>query len=511
MSNIEDILKGIQTALSKIEQTAEQFPAPIVTKVHTEGLGSLNRSLEEYTQEYIDFTYTSPTIYHVIDYFSKKLNTAGFKYVSEKEDWSELKPGKYYTIRNGTNLVAFSVGKDWTADKGAGVIGSHVDALTNLLKPSSVKNDVDGYELLGIAPYGGTLSNTLWWDRDLGIGGRLLIKDPESKKVTQKLVDSTPNPIAHIPTLAPHFGVPAVGPFNKETQAVPVIGFSTSSEEELNATDDEKSAPLYGRHSLKLLRYVAKLAKVNVSDILQWDLQLYDIQKGTVGGLDKEFLFAPRLDDRICSYAAINALIEADHDSLLASNSFSIVDLVDHEEVGSLSRTGAKGGLLELVVSRVLSTDHFQSEVDVQEQIRLAYANTIILSADVIHLLNPNFAGVYLEHHKPLPNTGITVSLDSSGSMATDNIGVALVGELAKLNNDTLQYFQIRNDSRSGGTIGPAISSQTGARTIDLGIPQLSMHSIRATTGSKDVGLGSKFFKGFFANWRDTYDKFIDL
>ena len=95
--------------------------------------------------------------------------------------------------------------------------------------------------------------------------------------------------------------------------------------------------------------------------------------------------------------------------------------------------------------------------------------------------------------------------------MATDSIGLALAEELAKKNGDKVQYFQIRNDSRSGGTIGPAISTSTGARTIDLGIPQLSMHSIRATLGSKDIGLGIKFFYGFFKNWRDVYDNFADL
>ena len=196
-------------------------------------------------------------------------------------------------------------------------------------------------------------------------------------------------------------------------------------------------------------------------------------------------------------------MIDSTVDNNLAEDSFSIVGLFDNEEIGSLTRQGARGGLIELVVDRVLSSNFYNPEVlDIQESLRLTYANSIVLSADVNHLFNPSFPGVYLEHHKPLPNIGVTLSLDPNGHMATDSIGLALAEELAKKNGDKVQYFQIRNDSRSGGTIGPAISTSTGARTIDLGIPQLSMHSIRATLGSKDIGLGIKFFYGFFKNWR---------
>lgn len=180
--------------------------------------------------------------------------------------------------------------------------------------------------------------------------------------------------------------------------------------------------------------------------------------------------------------------------------------MYDNEEVGSLTRQGAKGGLLESVVERVVA--NLFSDV---ARTRTAFANSIIISADVTHMLNPNFNSVYLENHKPKPNVGITLSLDSNSHMATDVVGTALVEELGRLNGDKIQYFQIKNNSRSGGTIGPSLSSQTGARTIDMGIAQWAMHSIRASTGSKDIGLAVKFFKGFYNNWRQVYDKFDDL
>lgn len=465
---------------------------------------------DKYVEEYINFTYENPTIFHAVNYFSKLLEEKGFTYISEKTSWELVKPGKYYTTRNETSLVTFVVGKDWSPDRGFGIIGSHIDSLTTVLKPISKKEKIDGYELLGVAPYAHNFKE-VWWDRDLGIGGRILTKDPKKGTISSKLVNSTPQPIAKIPSLAPHFGAPSVGPFDPETRAVPVIGYSGDSKED-DATDEEKKAPLYGKHPLKLLRYISSLANVSVPDIIQWDLQLFDVQKGVRGGLEKELLFAPRLDDKLCSFAAIYALLEGDVDGGLENDTFSVVALFDNEEVGSGTRTGVKGGLLELVLGRVLSSKYFSSEPGLsQEQLLLALSNSIILSADVNHLVNPNFTDLYLENHKPVPNKGITIATDPSAYFATDSVGIALLTEIAKKNGDQLQFFQRRNGTASGTSIGPLISFQTGSRTIDVGIPQLSMHSIRATTGAKDVGLGIKFFEGFFKEWRNIYDSYTDL
>lgn len=505
--SVEELVEALRAVMKDSDESqVEQIRRSLMPTAEKRLSDYDDRYFDDHASSYIDFTYRNPTIYHVVEHFAYRLNYAGFKHVHEKDSW-DLPPGKYYTHRNGLALAAFVVGPKWTPEKGVGIIGSHIDSLTVTLKPNSTKAKVDGYDLLGVAPYAGTLGD-VWWDRDLGLGGRLLVKT--DGKVSSQLVDSTPHPVAKIPTLAPHFGTPAIGPFNKETQAVPVIGYGSGDESP--ATDAEKAAPLYGKHPLKLLRYVAGLARVEVEDIVSWDLQLYDVQHGTRGGLDSEFVFAPRVDDRVCSYAAILALIEAEYHGKIADDAFALVGLFDNEEIGSATRTGIKGQLIESVVSRVVLSSHYNPKAaDTTEPLKVVWANTIILLADVNHLVNPNFSNVYLEHHKPVPNKGITVALDPNGHMATDSTGLALVEELARKNGDELQYFQIRNDSRSGGTIGPSISLQTGARTIDLGIPQLSMHSIRATLGAKDIGLGTKFFAGFFANWRETYDAFADL
>lgn len=452
---------------------------------------------EQYTDKFLDFMNTSPTVFHAVRYLSKELEAAGFRYISERENWvGPLVEGtKFYTTRNGSSLSAFVIGKNWKPGNGFGFIGCHIDALATKLKPISIKSPVEGYNLLGVAPYASSLSGPTWWDRDLGIGGKVIVR--EGGKVTSKLAH-IPYPIARIPTLAPHFGTPANGPFNPETQMAPIIGLVGEGEPEDNATESEKKSPLYGKHSLKLIRAIAKNIGVEVENIMDFELELFDTQFGTVGGLDKELVFCPRIDDKICSYAAVHGFLE----SVKASENTGVINAValfDNEEVGSLTRQGAGGGLLESTVDRILAVYGADNEDK-----RISYANSFLVSADVIHAVNPNFANVYLEHHKPKLNYGVTVSCDPNGHMTTDSVSKSFVEEIARNTDNKLQYFQIRNDSRSGGTIGPTLSSKTGMRAVDMGIPQLSMHSIRATTGARDVWLGVKFFKAFYEKWEET-------
>ncbi|ANB11102.1 Ape1p [Sugiyamaella lignohabitans] len=456
-------------------------------------------SSTQYTDLFLDFMNTSPTTYHAVNSVAEVLEAQGFVYLSERESWEDkiTKSNRFYTTRNGSSLLAFVVGKDWAPGKGAAIIGSHIDALTGKVKPISKKTPVEGYEQIGTAPYSGAFNST-WWDRDLGIGGRIITRSKDTKKIESKLV-RIPYPVARIPTLAPHFGAVASGPFNPETQMTPIIGLIGDEDPELVATADEKRSPLIGKHSLRLLRALSKHSGIPVGDFLQLDLEVYDTHPGTVGGLDKEFVFCPRIDDKLCSFAAVYGLLES-LEKVDDNSSLSFVALYDDEEIGSLLRQGAESNLLEGTIDRLLAL-HGSSDEELK---RLTYANSFLISADVIHAVNPNFDNVYLEHHKPKLNVGVTVSFDPNGHMTTDAVSTAFVEEIARRTDNVLQAFQIRNDSRSGGTIGPKLSSKTGLRAIDMGIPQLSMHSIRATTGSKDVYLGVKFFKAFFEKWEEV-------
>lgn len=379
------------------------------------------------------------------------------------------------------------------------MVAGHVDALTARLKPVSNKRTSAGYLQLGVAPYAGGL-NTTWWDRDLGIGGRVLVKDPSTGKISTRLV-KLGWPIAKIPTLAPHFGVGMLGTNNAETQAVPIIGLDgadgSSTEEFTNQTLGGGGA-FTATQPPKLVRAIAgELSIQDYSSIVNWELELYDTQPAQTGGLEKEFIFGGRIDDKICSWAAIEGLLaSAATPSAEGDGLIKLVGVFDDEEIGSQLRQGAKSNFLPGTVERIVEA--FSGTGSSANVLAQTYANSFLISADVTHAVNPNFLASYLEGHAPRLNVGLAIAADSNGHMTTDSVSTALLTQIAEKSGSRLQVFQIRNDSRSGGTVGPMLSSAMGVRAIDAGIAQLSMHSIRATVGSRDPGLGVKLFKGFF-------------
>ena len=468
---------------------------------------------EDYTRPFLDFITKNPTAFHAVRHFEVQLVERGYKPLSERDLWtSTIKPGgKFYVSRNDSSLIAFAVGKDYKPGNGIGIIGGHIDALTVKLKPIPKLPNKAGYVQLGVAPYAGGL-NTTWWDRDLGIGGRVLIRDGKTGKIRTELV-RIDVPIARIPTLAPHFGAAAYGPFNPETQMVPIVGLDNSDisghpriHEPLNI----KAGTFASTQPERLVRVVSKVLGIeDYSSIVNWELELYDTQPASFGGLDLEFIFAGRLDDKLCCFSAIEALLaSSDSDS---SGTIKMVGCFDDEEIGSMLRQGARSNFMSGTIERICESIAYGTDsktVYGPDLFSQTMANSFFVSSDVIHAVNPNFLGSYLENHSPRLNVGVAISADPNGHMTTDSMSMALLRSIADKCGSTLQLFQIRNDSRSGGTIGPLTSSRLGVRSIDAGIPQLSMHSIRATTGSLDPGLGVKLFKGFFDYYEEVDKEF---
>ncbi|KAF9874984.1 aminopeptidase I zinc metalloprotease [Colletotrichum karsti] len=459
---------------------------------------------EAYTQPFVDFLSENPTIFHAVSYFKSKLAAAGFTELPARDSWSDkLQPGgKYWTTRNGTGLIAFTVGEAYKPGNGVAMIAGHIDALTAKLKPVSTKPTRAGYHQLGVAPYAGALNQT-WWDRDLSIGGRVIVRD-DNNKTSSKLV-RLDWPIARIPTLAPHFGVGMMGQNNPETQAVPIIGLENPDADAAAAAAAEPLGPkgaFINTQPPKLVKLVSKeLGLSSPTQIVNWELELYDSQPAQTGGLDREFIFGGRIDDKLCSWAAFTALLAADSDP--ADGVIKLVALFDDEEIGSLLRQGARSNFLPLTIERAVEslTTHADSVPFGTDVLARTFASSFLLSADVTHAGNPNFLGLYLDDHVPKLNVGIAICGDSNGHMTTDAVSTAILQRVGELAGAPTQTFQIRNDTRSGGTVGPALSSAMGVKAADAGLPQLSMHSIRATTGALDPGLGVKFFKGFLDLW----------
>ena len=465
-----------------------------------------------YTQPFISFISQNPTVFHAVDHVSQRLCSHGFEKLSERDSWlgQITKGGKYFLERNGSSIIAFSVGSNYKPGDGASIVAAHIDALTTRLKPISSLSTKAGYVQLGVAPYAGGLNGT-WWDRDLGVGGRVLMKNSETGKVESRLV-KLDWPIARIPTLAPHFGQAAnIDGANQETQMVPIIGLDDSS-----ISGESQPIVLGGAGTFtttqppRLVKAIAgELGIQDYSQILNWELELFDIQPAQLGGLDKEFIFAGRVDDKLMSFAAIEALLASSDSS--SPNSLRVVGCFDDEEIGSLLRQGAHSNLLPSTLSRIceaIAASGGDTAMCGANQAAQMYANSFLVSADVSHAVNPNFLDSYLENHSPCLNVGLAIQADPNGHTTTDSVSSAFLQRVADKCDSKLQVFQIRNDSRSGGTVGPMLSSAMGMRAIDAGMPQLSMHSIRATIGSEDPGLGVKILKGFFEHFEEVDAEF---
>lgn len=322
---------------------------------------------------------------------------------------------------------------------------------------------------------------------------------------------SNPQPrlVARIPTVAPHFGIGMTGHNNRETEMVPIIGLDNSDlGSSAAASPATADAPLGGDGSFastqppKLVKLIAKeLGIKDYSTILNWELELFDTQPAAVGGMDKEFIFAGRIDDKLCSWAAFMALLHATDEA--DNGVIKLVALFDDEEIGSLLRQGARGNFLPITIERAVESlsAHSDTAPFGPGLLGQTYANSFLVSSDVTHGAHPNFPQTNLADHSPRLNVGVALCVDASAHMTTDSVSMAILDRVAALAGCVNQRHMIRNDSRSGGTVGPMLSAAMGVRAADVGIPQLSMHSIRATTGSLDPGLGLKFYKGFLDCW----------
>ncbi|KAH6687402.1 aminopeptidase I zinc metalloprotease [Plectosphaerella plurivora] len=496
--------------------------------------------------DFVDFVEASPTPYHACAVASIALEEAGFTKIRERDAWgSALRPGgKYYLTRNGSSIVAFAIGRRWRPGNPVAMIGAHTDSPCLRIKPVSKKSNV-GFLQVGVETYGGGIWHS-WFDRDLSVAGRVLVKDAEGN-FTQRLV-KVDKPLLRIPTLAIHLDRSTNFDPNKENELFPIAGLASA---ELNKTADGTSTPasvvladadpedastedfkplkaMTERHHPHLLEVVASHADCAVSDIVDFELVLYDTQKPCLGGLNDEFIYSARLDNLNMTYCAIAGLIESvsEPDALEDDASIRLVTCFDHEEIGSTSAHGANSNLLPAVLRRlsVLPADDNISETsydDVNDAVShleegiqsTAYEQTLarsfLVSADMAHSVHPNYAGKYEPSHQPAMNGGTVIKINANQRYATNSPGIVLLQECARLAGVPLQLFVVRNDSPCGSTIGPMLSAKLGVRTLDLGNPQLSMHSIRETGGTHDVEHAVKLFKSFYQQYAELEAKIL--
>ena len=333
--------------------------------------------------------------------------------------------------------------------------------------------------------------------------------------------------VLRIPTLAIHLDRQEKFEFNKETQLFPIAGLvaaelnrqgkteEPANTESVNADEGRAEyAPLKAtseRHHPHLVELIAKEAKAKPSEVVDFELVLYDTQKACVGGLNEELVFSARLDNLEMSYCSTMGLINSVSSSsaLEDEESIRLISLFDHEEIGSNTAQGADSNFLPTMVRRlsVMSLEgNPKPDADAYEQ---TLSKSFLVSADMAHSVNPNYASKYEPDHKPEMNKGTVIKINANARYATNSPGIVLIEEAARRAEVPLQLFVVRNDSSCGSTIGPMLAAALGTRTLDLGNPQLSMHSIRETGGVYDVEYAIKLFESFFAHYSELEKKFL--
>jgi len=446
---------------------------------------------------------------------------AGFVELAETDAWRPLvKPGGGYFFVRGGSLVAFFVGGAFEAGNGFNIVGAHTDSPVIKLKPCS-KKSAHGCIQINVETYGGGLWHT-WFDRELSLAGSVIVKEDDGTFV-KKLIHIQ-RPLLRIPNLCIHLtSADERGKFapNKETHLQPILGLvneavNKPSAETPSATNGSAGAvdvgdgpPLDDRHAPELLHVLAAELDCTPSAIMDFELTLCDTQPSSIWGLRSELLSAPRLDNQISCFTALRALIAQKADAPTSAPDVCMVACFDHEEVGSDSSTGAGGPVMAESMQRVSSCFSPDEPHAAAERLLVSTRRSFLMSADTAHAVHPNYAERHQSNHAPKLNQGTVIKTNDNQRYATNGDTGFVVRELARRAGIGIQEFMVKNDCPCGSTIGPIISSNTGLRTVDLGVGCWSMHSIRETIGVADVDNSFVLFRTFFAAFAELDKKCV--
>jgi len=363
--------------------------------------------------------------------------------------------------------------------------------------------------------YGGGIWQT-WFDRDLSLAGKVILKDETSNKLFSKLL-KIDYPILRIPNLAIHLTSDRNKfEWNNENHLKAIMS-TTFFDENEKANDSSKISEaekqINKKLGLKLSNLIAKELQIEKKQIVDFDLCLYDTQQSCLLGIEQEFVSSGRLDNLGSSLVSVHALINDTQKNLKSQNSINFIALFDNEEVGSLSFQGADSEFFGKNLERIFRTIESQkSDEDYkasEDDFLACCAKSFVLSADMAHAFHPNYSEKYQAEHRPLIHAGITIKINPQSRYSTDSEGSSILKELARKANVPCQEFIVRQDSPCGTTIGPIIAGKLGIKTADVGIPQFAMHSIREMCGVCDLEYYRKFFECFFAEYENSVGDLI--
>ncbi|WP_178007939.1 M18 family aminopeptidase [Mediterraneibacter sp.] len=420
----------------------------------------------ETTKKLIDFIEKSPSVFHTAETIKGMLLGNNFSELQENERWNITTGGNYFVTRNNSSLIAFSIPENNLA--GMHIIASHSDSPTFKIKENPEIEADHHYIKLNVERYGGMLCAP-WLDRPLSIAGRVIFKDDTINKFQSKLININKD-LVLIPNLAIHM--------NRDANN----GYSYNPQKDL--------LPLYGNLSSKdtFMKKIAETANISEEDILGHDLFLYNRQKASIWGASDEFISAPRLDDLQCVFASVEGFLAGQKKTYMP-----ILCVLDNEEVGSGTKQGAASTFLYDTLTRINTCLGLSNE---DYLIRLS--DSFMISADNAHAVHPNHPDCSDPVNHPYLNGGIVIKFNANQKYCTDGFSAAVFRDLCRSVHVPVQTFVNRSDIAGGSTLGNISSTHVAVSAVDIGLPQLAMHSPYETAGAHDTDYFVKVATEFF-------------
>lgn len=421
--------------------------------------------------ELMKFIETATSPFHVVAKSATELQENGFTELDMKQPWLLEKGGNYYTIPYPSTLFAFSIGEDTVDSSDFRIVATHTDHPCLMIKPLADMSS-NGYRKINTEIYGGPILNT-WLDRPLSIAGRVAIASNKVFEPEMRFIDMR-KPILTIPNLAIHMNreVNKGVELNRQTDMIPIIGL----------VNDNLNKDGY------FMNFLAKELGVDADKILDFELYIYNSEKGQLIGAKEEFISCPRLDNLTSTYGALRAITNKNR-----KDGINVIALFDNEEVGSKTKQGADSTLMTMLLDKIYEGLGFSHTRCLEAMMRSMH-----LSVDVAHAIHPNHS----EKSDPTTfaklNEGIVIKINNNQKYATDSKAIATLQQLCELGNVKYQKYVNRSDMAGGGTLGSLVSSQIPMLTVDLGIPMLAMHSARELMGVKDQTYMNQLLHTFF-------------
>lgn len=415
-------------------------------------------------KELMNFLDESRSAFNAVDNFKAEFLKNGYVELKEHETYNIKKGGKYFVTRNSSSIIAFNIGKK-LINPSLHIAASHTDCPSYKLKPNSLLVSSAGVKL-NTEPYGGTLPHT-WFDKPLGISGRVMIK--KDGKIKEVIFDSK-EMFCLIPAVAPHLsrGKDIEAKLNAQVDLLPLVGLD----------------PKFTMES-----YLSKKLKTKKENVVTYDLYLYPLILAQLWGSDKELISSHHLDNLESAFISYKGFINNFND-----NNINVFASFDNEEVGSLTRQGAESDFLFNNLKRICDA----LKVDLTQ----LSAKGFLLSIDNGHALHPNHPELSDPNNTPVMNGGVVIKVNARQSYTSDSLSCALFKNMCDENNIKYQVMANRSDCLGGSTLGNINNSKISLVAIDIGLAQLAMHSSYETAGAKDVEEMYKacdtFYKGHF-------------